>query len=193
MTRLDTLLGQSRQRARGSTVVTATESFRRLVKKEVNDQIDKMIDEGEVRDFSQASARATAHVVNEAMSSANRINDRVGPFYASSKIERNVGITRQAVSERARNHTLLRLATSDELMVFPKFQFKNDGEVRKNLVSVFKILLDGGVDPWTVAYWLTSPIAELDERTAIEAVDDGVATLRKLQALAKADVASMAS
>lgn len=174
-------------------MVTATESFRRLVKKEVNDQIDKMIDEGEVRDFSQASARATAHVVNEAMSSANRINDRVGPFYASSKIERNVGITRQAVSERARNHTLLRLATSDELMVFPKFQFKNDGEVRKNLVSVFKILLDGGVDPWTVAYWLTSPIAELDERTAIEAVDDGVATLRKLQALAKADVASMAS
>lgn len=115
--------------------------------------------------------------------------DRIGPFYSSRRVESLLGVSRQAVSERARNHRLLRVTTSDGVKVFPSFQFKTSG-LRSNLVPLLKVLPGSGADPWTVAYWLTAPQANFNDRTAVEIVDAGEDAQRILLTLARDDAAA---
>src|SRR5699024_362178 len=114
---------------------------------------------------------------------------QVGPFYSTERVAHLLGdISRQAVSERARNHRLLRVTTADGLMVFPAFQFTGTA-VRTNLVPLLQILLGSGADPWTVAYWMTAPQEELGGKTAL-AVLDFEDEARRLQEIAKRDAAA---
>src|SRR5699024_9745376 len=109
---------------------------------------------------------------------------QVGPFYSTERVAHLLGdISRQAVSERARNHRLLRLTTADGLVLFPAFQFPGTA-VRTNLAPLLQILLGSGADPWPAACWMTGPQDELGGQATV-AVLDSPAEARRLQDIAK--------
>lgn len=161
---------------------------RRVLKRNLEALADTLVDSNTVTDFSEASLKATLQAMRDAASATNRINDRVGPFYSSKRVEKLLGATRQAVSERARRNRLLRVTTADGVKVFPAFQFTNDS-VRYNLIPLLEELLSAA-DPWTVAYWLTAPQPGLKDRTALELIDTSEDNRMRLHAAARADVES---
>ncbi|HEX4955960.1 MAG TPA: hypothetical protein VF017_21435 [Thermoanaerobaculia bacterium] len=96
-------------------------------------------------------------------------NDQIGPFYSAQQIGRVLGgISRQAVAERRARRTLLALRTADGVLVYPTFQFDEHHRVLPGLAEVLQTLAASGVDDWTLAGWLCSPLSSLDRRTPVE-------------------------
>lgn len=160
------------------------ENWRERVLDGVARRLDQMLASNEVTDFSDEAEHATVNAMADAVLTANRINDRLGAFYATDRVRKVLGgVSRQAVSERAKNHRLLRVKTADGIILFPAFQFAN-GTVAPGIQKLLKILLGTGVDGWTVAYWLTARLAQLGEATALEVLASGdsdrIAELEKL-------------
>lgn len=93
----------------------------------------------------------------------NPLAERVGPVWSGSKTRQALGLrTRQALSSRRANGTVLGVTTSDGQVFYPLFQFRQRGgkaEVHPNLVPVLKSLK--AVDSWTVAAMLRSTDPDL--------------------------------
>ena len=166
------------------------EDWRERVLDGVGRRLDQMVSSHEVTEFSSDSESATVNAMADAVQSANRINDRLGAFYTTDRVRKVLGgVSRQAVSQRVQGHRLLRVTTADGEMLFPAFQFK-DQEVVPGLQGLLKVLLDSGVDGWTVAYWLTSRIGQLGEATALDVLASGdTDPMAELEILAADDAA----
>jgi len=98
--------------------------------------------------------------------------DAVGPVYRTPAVRRLLGgVSRQALVDRARRHTLLALRTADDHLVWPAFQFDGsrplDGLAR--VLGVF----DRDVDGWMLARWLRVEQAALDDRSVIDWLRSG--------------------
>lgn len=176
--------------------VDTKETFRTELKRSLADMVDEILAAGDVTDFSPSAREATVQAMRAAAQDASTINNRVGPFYSTAKVRSILGnISRQAVSERARNHTLLRLVTADNTFVYPAFQFVTDPErperkiVNSHLVPLLRTLLGTGADPWTVAFWLTAPLADFDDQTALAVINRGEADRAAVHNLAREDAA----
>jgi hypothetical protein len=78
----------------------------------------------------------------------------VGPVFTTEQLQMRDGVSRQAIFDRVRRHTLLGLRTLDKHTVYPTFQF----EGRKVLGGLSKVLkiTAGEVDDWTLASWLVA-------------------------------------
>lgn len=124
------------------------------------------------------------------MQTANRINDRLGAFYTTDRVRKVLGgVSRQAVNQRVHSNRLLRVVTADDEKLFPAFQFKGQDLV-PGLQDLLKVLLDSGVDGWTVAYWLTARIGQFGQTTALDVLDSGDADrIAELTTLAADDAA----
>ncbi|GAA4377005.1 hypothetical protein [Paeniglutamicibacter cryotolerans] len=165
---------------------STAENWRERVLDGVGRRLDQMVASQEVTDFSGEAGRATVNAMADAVLRANRINDRLGAFYTTDRVRKVLGdVSRQAVSERVKNHRLLRVKTADGVVLFPAFQFIN-GAVAPGLQHLLSVLLGTGVDGWTVTYWLTARLAQLGESTALEVLASGdsdrIAELGKLAA-----------
>lgn len=149
------------------------ENYRNELKRSLNQMVDDILESGAVTDYSPAAQQTTIYAMRNAAQNATQINDRIGPFYSTNKVQALLGdISRQAVSERARNHRLLRLTTSDNVHIYPTFQFNvAQKSVRHKLIPLLRVLLGSGADPWATAYWLTTPLPKFDHKTALEAVE----------------------
>ncbi|MCL2785562.1 MAG: hypothetical protein FWD55_09095 [Propionibacteriaceae bacterium] len=84
--------------------------------------------------------------------------DIAGPVYTSRGLQKWLGISRQAISQHAKERRILRLITADGISVFPAFQFDDHGHRLPHLKDVLDILYEGLDDPWTWATWLNTPI-----------------------------------
>ncbi len=101
-------------------------------------------------------------------------NDHIGPFYSAQQIGRVLGgISRQAVAERRSRRTLLALRTADGALVYPTFQFDDHQRVLPGLAEVLQALAASGVDDWTLAGWLCSPLTSLGRKTPVEWLRSG--------------------
>ncbi len=101
--------------------------------------------------------------------SPSRWDDLLGPFYGPGQVARVLGnISRQAVADRRQRRTLLGLKTADRHWVYPVFQFDRHGSVLAGLPALLQILGESGVDDWSLAGWLVSPLRSLGGRTAID-------------------------
>ncbi len=101
-------------------------------------------------------------------------NAVLGPFYGSAQIGKILGnVSRQAVADRRSRRTLLALRTSDGQWVYPTFQFDERQEVLTGLPAVVQILAESGVDDWTLAGWLVSPMRSLGGATPIDWLRSG--------------------
>jgi hypothetical protein len=108
------------------------------------------------------SPAALAERMVASLPSPSPWNQAVGPFYSASQItEIFGGVSRQAVADRRDRRTLLALRTRDGQWVYPVFQFGRDGQVVKGLSELLQILAPSGVDDWTLAGWLSSPLRSL--------------------------------
>lgn len=93
----------------------------------------------------------------------------LGPFYSTRKVAKLLGgISRQAIADRRKRGTLLGLRTADGVWVYPEFQFDDHHAVLSGLAEILKILRPSGVDEWTLASWLTSPMRPLEGRSPID-------------------------
>jgi hypothetical protein len=110
-------------------------------------------------------ARNAAHQ----LSVRNHFDEHAGPFYDIATVRQILGVSRQAIADRARHHRILRLVTTDDVTVFPAFQFV-DGTVDRRLIPVLQSLLGAGASGWTVALWLTAGVDALDGMTPVEAL-----------------------
>ena len=89
-------------------------------------------------------------------------DDLLGPFYGAGQIRSVLGnVSRQAVAERRQRHTLLGLKTADGQWVYPLFQFDRHNEVIQGLPELLQLLAASGVDDWSLAGWLMSPLRSL--------------------------------
>lgn len=171
--------------------VSTAENWRERVLDGVGRRLEQMLASNEVTDFSGESERVTVNAMADAVLAANRVNDRLGSFYTTDRVRKVLGgISRQAVSERVKNHRLLRVTSADGVLLFPAFQFSNE-KMLSGLQKLLKVLLGSGVDGWTVAYWLTARLGQLGEVTALEILASGDSDrIAELQRLAAGDAAS---
>ena len=96
----------------------------------------------------------------------------IGPVYSTKALEAMWSVTRAAVSKKVRDKRIFALKVSGA-SIFPLFQF--DGiDVRQDILEVVRLLEDVGIDNWTIAAWLRTPVAS-DEagRTPIGLLDAG--------------------
>lgn len=95
--------------------------------------------------------------------------EQLGPAYRQGDVARLLGKSRQAVSA---DRGLLRLEMRDGEIGYPVFQF--DGRrILPGIREVISILGPVAASPWTIASWLTSPAAALDDRAPVQALRDG--------------------
>ena len=116
---------------------------------------------------------------------------RFGSFYRYTDIGKFLGVTRQAVSQKNGDSRILVVTTKDGTKLCPAFQFVN-GKVEKPVSDLINTLLGGGMDSWSALYWLTTPLPECDNKTAIEALCAGNGYSAILNRLAREDVAHWA-
>ncbi len=96
-------------------------------------------------------------------------DDLIGPFYGPAQVARVLGnVSRQAVADRRQRRTLLGLKTADGHWVYPLFQFDRCNRVLAGLPELLRILAASGIDDWSLAGWLASPLRSLGGRTPIE-------------------------
>jgi len=99
----------------------------------------------------------------------SRWDDRLGPFYNTSKLAQLWGgVSRQAIADRRERRTVLGLKTADGALVFPTFQFDERNQVLAGLPEVLQCFRAAPVDDWTLAGWLVTPLRPLEGRSVID-------------------------
>ena len=112
----------------------------------------------------------------------------VGPCYSSGSLQRELGMSRAAVSKAAGERRLLRLETSGGHYVYPAFQVV-DGALVRGLREVLNALRLGAPDdPWTWAQWLNTPVPD---RTAVVPEGAEAPMRRNIERLADGDLAGV--
>ena len=92
--------------------------------------------------------------------------EQLGPAYRQGDVAWLLGKSRQAVSA---DSGLLRLEMRDGEIGYPVFQF--DGRRKlPGIREVIGILGPVAASSWTIASWLTSPTAALDDRAPVQAL-----------------------
>jgi len=105
----------------------------------------------------------------DAVPETSRWDDRLGPFYNTSKLAKLWGgVSRQAIADRRERRTILGLKTADGALVFPTFQFDEHNRILTGLPEVLQCFRGVPVDDWTLAGWLVTPMRPLEERSVID-------------------------
>lgn len=115
---------------------------------------------------SQLDAEWIADAMLNAIPTAHPF-DGLGPFYDTTGLSRWMGISRQAVHQKVKNHQLLAPVTGDGQRVYPAWQFTPDGKTVPGLSAVLRILLPN-TDQWTASIWLTTPSERLGNESAVD-------------------------
>jgi hypothetical protein len=93
----------------------------------------------------------------------------LGPFYSGAGVARMLGgVTRQAVDDRRRRRRIVALRTSDDVWLYPAFQFDAAGRLVDGIARAFGLLVAAGLDDWTAASTLVGTQPELGERSIVE-------------------------
>ncbi|BBZ09330.1 hypothetical protein MDOR_34990 [Mycolicibacterium doricum] len=119
---------------------------------------------GDPDDLAEAMVAALPH--------SHVFDEIAGPFYDTAGLTRWLGITRQALHQRAAKNAILACPLADGSTVYPAWQFLPDGATLPSLAEVLGILGDGD-DPWMVALWLRAPSALLDGERPSDWLRDG--------------------
>lgn len=94
--------------------------------------------------------------------------EELGPFYDTAGVSRWLGISRQALHQKVKAGQMLALTTGDGQRVYPAWQFAPDGRPLTGLVDLLRVLGPAAADPWTVTVWLSRPVEEWGNRSAVD-------------------------
>lgn len=97
---------------------------------------------------------------------------QIGPFYDPPGVVGMLGVSKQAVADRAQRGTLLRVTTQQGRHLYPAFQFAGR-RLRPAVSEELGRFRNTHVDGCAVASWFTTPAAALDGVTPARWLRDG--------------------
>ncbi|SDH31552.1 hypothetical protein [Microbacterium sp. 77mftsu3.1] len=106
--------------------------------------------------LEDSNADDITRVLTSRLPERNPWPDVIGPCYTSGSLQRELGISRQALWKAVAAHRVLRLTTADNLSVYPAFQVQN-GHLVPGLDRVLAELAKGPDAPLMWAQWLNKP------------------------------------
>ena len=92
---------------------------------------------------------------------SHAFDDMMGPFYDTTGLAAWLQVSARTLHARVQAATLLGCPLDDGGLVFPAWQFLDNGGVVPGLAAVLKILSSGTDDAWQIALWLNAPSSEL--------------------------------
>ena len=145
--------------------MTDLATFERQVMRSVGRKVHQRM-----RDAAQAQLGPEAfgdpEDVAEAMVAAlplGHVFDEIsGPFYDTAGLARWLGVSRQALHQKASRHALLACPLADGGVVYPVWQFLDSGATIPSLGAVLSVLAQGSDDTWMAALWMRAPSDHLD-------------------------------
>ena len=140
-----------RRQAQEHTVDELLEAIRTRLLERV-DRGEELTNLGDVDDVAE-------RVIERLPIAASPWAEIVGPCYTSGSLQKELGISRAAVSKAVHDLRLLRLETADGQTVYPAFQITNGAMVR-GMRDVLTALRRGINDEWTWAQWLNTPVPD---------------------------------
>lgn len=114
----------------------------------------------------------------------------IGKMYTAEQVRIMLNISSEKLQELVQNNMILRLTNNHGQEGYPVFQFKN-GSINPDVQQVIKILLDGGYEPMTVAFWVYRPSELMDGMNAIEYMAESQDNKDFIVGLAELDVANL--
>lgn len=96
-----------------------------------------------------------------------------GPFYDTSGLSRWLGISRQALHQKAARHIILACPLDDGGVVYPTWQFLDSGATIPSLAPVLAALAHGTDDAWMIALWMRAPSEDLEGHAPSDWLRDG--------------------
>lgn len=100
----------------------------------------------------------------------NKMAELVGPFYDTARVVALLGISKQGVHDRIKRGSVLAMQTSDNVWVYPVFQFA-DRRIRPDLAPVLRTFR--GQPAWSVAVWFATPTDDLEGASPEEWLRNG--------------------
>lgn len=114
----------------------------------------------------------------------------VGKMYTAERVCSMLNISSEGLQDLVQNNMILRLTNNRGQAGYPVFQF-NNGSINPDVQQVIKILLDGGYDPMTVAFWVYRPSELMDGMNTIEYMAESQDNKDFIVGLAELDVANL--
>lgn len=118
----------------------------------------------------------------------------IGRLLSAAEVSELLGVSKQAVSQQVQTCSLFALPVGRRGYGFPHWQFGQNGEPLPGLPEVLRVFRHEPArsrwiveTPWTIAAWMVSHQAELDDRTPIELLHEGESEPVRLAALRYAD------
>lgn len=133
----------------------------RLVGEKVHARLQRA-DEAQLPPEAFGDAEQVADAMVAALPLGHVFDDISGPFYDTAGLTRWLGITRQALHQKAARRALLACPLDDGGVVYPTWQFLDSGAGIPALADVLTTLADGTDDAWMHALWMQAPSDELD-------------------------------
>ena len=125
-------------------------------------------------------------IITALLDSGAAWSSAVGPVYTSHGLQSWLGVSLQAISQRAKANHCLRLQTVEGVYVFPSFQFNESGQGLPHLKESIAELAKGSNDAWMWAAWLNAP--DKNGKTHAEKLRGG--NWEDVRALAREDAAA---
>lgn len=148
--RLGALITEAQQAARDQ-LQRAPEAARAIM-----EELAGILPHGEI---DAETARRAARVAAADMAWKARIG---GDLWTSSGVAEYLGVSRQRISERVREGTLIALRAVDGRLSYPAWQFQGaDGGILDPLVEAHAIVAETGSD-WSAASWCVAENSELE-------------------------------
>ena len=116
--------------------------------------------------------------------------DYIGKMYTAERVRIMLNTSSEELQELVHNNVILRLTNNRGQAGYPVFQF-NIGSINPDVQQVIKILLDGGYDPMTVAFWVYRPSELMDGMNTIEYMAESQDNKDFIVGLAELDVANL--
>lgn len=148
-----------------------TESLPLAVARRIFEQLDELEARYGQQGRSLADLGSAEHLAERMLATVPTPSlwSELGLFYSTTGVAKLLGgVSRQAIADRRQRSTLLGLRTADDAWVYPEFQFDDHQTVLRGLPAVWRTLRASGVDEWTLAGWLTSPMSTLGDCSPID-------------------------
>lgn len=158
--------------ARARLNLTVDPAVRAYVDEVTDDVRRRLLDQLNTADGATALAvlgppGEAAELMVSALPQPSPWAEALGPVYRTPAVRRLLGgVSRQALVDRARRHTLLALRTADDHLVWPTFQFEGN----RPLAGLARVLgaFDRDVDEWMLARWLRAEQPALEHCSVVD-------------------------
>ena len=156
--------------------MTDLATFERQVMKSVGEKLHARLQKAREADIGP-EAFGDPEEIADAMAAVlplGHVYDEIsGPFYDTTGLTRWLGISRQALHQKAARHAILACPLEDGGVVYPTWQFLSNGATIPALVDVLSALAASTDDTWMIALWMQAPSEHLDGQRPSEWLRDG--------------------